>query len=354
MILLPIVSSFGLVTNSFIIIAISIQDTKKHLKANHYAYIRLYAIFNLLILFLDIFLPFLSECQTHAGIYCSQIRHFLGVQYLKIIFGEYFSSVLRMASNFAYVGFSLNRLSLIGKDHGKVITFFSKTSSTKYILVCLIPSVILSLSKAFHYQVNKVDTSFYDNDLQQYPIEFNRNLKNVFSSNYKILSRLIRISNSIVDITNSLLFILINLILDIILIFKLKKTLSERIIVNLKSNELIINRTVRLVTFYAIFSVLLKLPSCAISLIESINPTFFFFFRVSFGISLFFENFCLHARFCFMFTKLAETLFALSLSTAIFFFYSFDNKFALAIIITKSRLFSDRATHRKLLASLET
>lgn len=350
MLLLPFVSLLGLATNLLIIVTISIKDTRKFLKAKQYQYIRINSVFNVIFLLLNFF-SWLSECQTHAGIYCSPIRHLLAIQYFRIIGVEFFSSVFRLASNFAYFGFSINRLSLIGKKHGKVVIFFSELSIVKFTFVCLIISVGLSIPKAFHLQANKVDANIFE---QHYPLVYERNFNNILKYRSVEISKLLNITNAISDISNYLLFILVNLILDIILIVKLKKTLSERINVDKKANDKIVDRTVRLVVNYAIVGILLKIPSSIKSVYDAIHVDYVYLASSnSSRLQIFYENVCVYARLCMMFEHLAHVLFTGSLVTGIFFYYFFDRMFAISLKICKSRLSSTKEAHRKFMSSIE-
>lgn len=159
-----------------------------------------------------------------------------------------------------------------------MITFFSEVSIAKYTFFCLLISVGLSIPKAFHLQANKVDANTSE---QHYPIVYERNFNNIFKYHFVEISKLLNITNAISDISSYLVFILINLILDIILIVKLKKTLSERINVDKKANDKIVDRTVRLVVIYALVCILLKVPSSIKSVFDAVHVDYIFLVDLS-------------------------------------------------------------------------
>ena len=64
--------------------------------------------------------------------------------FLKVIFKESFVVALRFMSNFLYIAFAFNQISLIGKDHPKLVEFMSKVGIKKYILVMGLISIGLS------------------------------------------------------------------------------------------------------------------------------------------------------------------------------------------------------------------
>lgn len=101
------------------------------------------------------------------------------------------------------LGFSINRISLIGKDHVKFIKFMSEVSIKKYTAVFLLISAILSLIKGFHYHVIEQRNEFDD---QNYPILFYRipfiNLS---------LAKVVDAFNALADLSNYLVFIIIQL-----------------------------------------------------------------------------------------------------------------------------------------------
>ena len=166
--IIPLVGLFGLLTNTFIVFVVSLSENKEYLKAKQYSYMRIASLANALVCFISMFTP-IYQCQSFDGIFCSSVHHLVFIQYFKIICVEFISSVLKMISNFSYLGFLIARSSLIGKNHGKFIQIFSGLSVAKFMFVSLLLSVIFSIVKIFRYELNTFDTD------QNYPIPFDRN-----------------------------------------------------------------------------------------------------------------------------------------------------------------------------------
>ena len=193
------------------------KSNKKELKENQYKYMRLNAIFNILILLIEPF-TLISECHDNGAIFCSQIRFWQFSQYFKIIFGEYVSNLCRLAANFTYVYFALNRLSLIGKDHGKMVTNASKLKMKQFLWRISIPCLILPVVKIFRYLPNRflIDAD-YPIPIGYYFMYFDMSLMIVYMS-----------FNITFDLINYVVFLLVNFIIDVNVAFKMKLTIEEK------------------------------------------------------------------------------------------------------------------------------
>ena len=215
--IMPFVCLLGIVSNSLVIYTVSQKSNEKQFKENQYKYMRLNAIFNILILVIEPF-TLISECRDYNSLFCSRIRYWQLSQYFKIISGEYFSNVFRLAANFTYVQFALNRLSLIGKNHGKLVTNAAKLKMRQYIWRILIPCLILPVIKIFRYFPNsyRIDAD--------YPIPIGYYFKYLSSS----LMFIYMSFNITFDILNYALFLIINFIIDINLAIRMKQTIEEK------------------------------------------------------------------------------------------------------------------------------
>ena len=226
-VLVPIVSTFGIITNVLIVYTVSHKSNQKSLKENQYKYMRLNAIFNIVILIIEP-ITLTSECHNYnLGIFCSQIRTSMFAQYFKIIFSEYVSNVFRLAANFSYVVFALIRLSLIGREHGKLVTKASKLKIKGFILRFFAPCLLLSTVKVFRFFPNSLMSDFdYPISIEQYFHQIKITLTCVFLS-----------FNLLYDFINYMLFLIINFIVDICLAVQMKQTISEKEAKNLGSNN---------------------------------------------------------------------------------------------------------------------
>ena len=216
-VIMPLVCLLGIIFNSLVICVVSNKSNQKDLKENQYKYMRLNAIFNILILIIEPF-TLISECRDYSSLFCSQIRFWQLSQYFKIIFGEYFSNVFRLAANFTYVQFALNRLSLIGRDHGKLVTNAAKLKMRQYIWRIIIPCLVLPAIKIFRYFPNS-----YCIDAD-YPIPIGYYFKYLNSSLMFVYISV----NITFDILNYFVFLVVNFIIDVNLAIKMKQTIEEK------------------------------------------------------------------------------------------------------------------------------
>lgn len=216
-ILNPIVCLLGIVTSLITIYVVSHKTNRKELKENQYDYMRLNAIINVFIFLIQI-LSLISECQNFLGVFCSSIRSWSFSQYFKIIFVEYVSNVLRFASNFTYVGFAFNRLSLIGKDHNKLVKYMSELKIKQFIFTIIFPCLILPVVKLFRFIPNKGEP---ENDFPN-PIAF------MFCRLNVSVIILFIVFNFLSDFLSYFVFLVINFVLDICITVKLKRTIDEK------------------------------------------------------------------------------------------------------------------------------
>lgn len=215
LILTPLICFLGIVSNLLIIYTVSYKPNKKDLKERQYKYMRLNSASNTLILVIAS-MNMINECDY--GFFCSNVRRSLISQYFKIVFSEYLMNLLRLMSNFTYVGFAINRLSLIGKNHAKIILSISNMSVKKFFLIILIPSSLLPIVKIFRFRINILDPD------ELYPIPFGY----IFSNHNKAKLFCYLSFNFFYDFVNSFAFWILNLIIDIVLVIKLKSAIDQK------------------------------------------------------------------------------------------------------------------------------
>lgn len=217
--LMPIVCLLGIVTNFLVLITVKHKSNQKALKENQYSYMSLNACCNLLMLAFQA-IRLTSECQVFNGVFCSSssVRKSLFVQFYRIIFVEYLTHVLNVMSNLSYIVYSISRLSLVGQDHGKFVTMMSKLRVTRFILVTFLFCFVMPASKIFTFRPN------FSTPIYEYPDTFESHLMNTKYS----LILLYYASNIAYFLTISLGFIVANLVIDISLLFSLKKVIADR------------------------------------------------------------------------------------------------------------------------------
>ena len=135
------ISFLGLFSNFTLIFVISHKQNKLVLKElKHFHYMRLNAIFNSLIFIIRI-LSLMSECYDYYFLYCSSIHRLVAIQLEKMIFSEFLGNTFRYMSSLSFIAFTLSRISLLGQDHGKIVTWISELSMKKFISYSLFFSI---------------------------------------------------------------------------------------------------------------------------------------------------------------------------------------------------------------------
>ena len=175
------------------------------------------AISNALILVIQ-GLSLISECQRFNGIYCSMINKSPVAQYFKIIFQAYISSFLILFSNLTYMAFAISRLSLIGKNHGKLTVYVSNLTIGQFLVRVFLPCLALPVVKIFKYIPN------FDQPEDEYPHPFVYFFNKISrGKSFTFLS-----FNILFDLINSFGFLVANLIVDILLAIRLKQLIDEK------------------------------------------------------------------------------------------------------------------------------
>ena len=337
----PIICLFGIVTNTLIVITVIHKKNRKELKEKQYTYMTINSITNILILFIQI-LSLMNECQYPFGIFCSSIRKYPVIQYFKIVFGETVSSFLRLISNFTYLAFSINRLSLVGKN-GDFIEYFSKLAVYKYMIFSFVISASFSIVKGFRFKLN----SFQPDEF--YPLIFHRDFF-TYLSNYQLIYSLLFAFDAVYTLINYIIFTLIHLIFDILLFYKIRKTIKEKEVKyktifllidsqyskKLKENQETIRKVLTMVILSALVSLIFKIPISITPLndIRLLISTPFDHLEKDFksGRELFkfpysMKTICYFDEICLIFESFGNFLFLFSFGINIFFYYKFDKKF---------------------------
>jgi hypothetical protein len=335
----PILCIFGIICNILIIYVINKKENnRENLKEKHYTYMAINSFSNLVILVIEI-LKLMNECQYPFGFYCSSIRKVIFIQYNFLVF-EFLSSSFRLTSNFTYVAFSLCRLEKIGKDHTKFIEFFSKLGIKKYMTFSIFISIAFSVVKPLRYDIN------YDLEYNDFPINFSQNHMR-FGWQIQIKFILALIFDNLYDIVCNLLFVLANLIIDIVLIFKLRRVLIEKeekskCLDKLSQEKMkqesaeSMRRVILMVILNSLIHFLSKIPLTITSLNDlrlQISRTYF---DVSYGTLRTYHwftfpysmrYFCALDKICLLFRKFGNFLYLISISINLFFLKKFDKNF---------------------------
>lgn len=309
---------------------------------------------NIVILIIQIF-GLVSECHSPFGIYCSSIYTSEFAQYFKIVFGESISTFFRLVSNFSYVAFAINRLSLVGTS-GKFVKFFSDLSVKIFILFVVLISAGLCTVKGFRYRINdhqldeKFPTIFYR---QPFDVEYIDDTKLAYS--------LLFTFDALCDFINYVLFIVVNLVFDVTLFVRMRATLRQKLARFSNSDEKkqaeareAIERVIRLVLLNAALNLVFKLPVSIVSLndlrllvVARFTDLTRFNERRAFEFPYSMRELCHIDDVCLVYLDFSNMMFFLAISSGFFFYKAFDSKFKEAFNTFKSNMNNNKKSSKK-------
>ena len=333
----------GIVTNLLVVIIILHKDNKETFKdLKHYSYLCLNSVFNLIILIIWI-LSWINECFYPFEAFCPEFRKVQFIQFFKIIFKEVIVTLLKYMCNFTYAAFALNRIALIGKDHSKIVKFISEVNIKLYIAVCFIISSSLSWIKYFKYQLNYFEpnsnfpiSNEWDLMILTDYYEFKYDLRNA----YQISDRFYFIYNSISDIINYLVFVIISIIIDVSMVLQVKQILNEKLNkfskvndskyeAKKKENKDAINKLIQMVVINTALGVIFKFPSSFMSIINLYATFYYRNYKNLFNAPVFGEFYSnlMDTGFFSLINDLCDFLYIISISILFFIYKRFDKKF---------------------------
>ena len=239
--------------------------------------------------------------------------------------------------NFSYVAFALNRIAIIKKDENKLLKFFSEVSIKKYIIVSILISIGLSVIKYFKYAIN------YGYPWMNYPISNEWDILIYNHNNFDPLNDAYFIINSISDIINYVLFVLICLIIDIFMVRELRKVMNDKLqkierlyaehsktkVENTKKeNDEAMNKAIRMVVINTSVGILFKTP---ISFLPILNVYAKFNDKISEKVNIHpefgrFYSTLFRNGFYGLISDLSDFLFVLSISIQPLIYKRFDRK----------------------------
>ena len=325
----------GIITNVIIVAVIQLKENSDLFKEfKHFSYLCLNSVFCIMILVIEI-LSWMNECFYPYEVFCPEIRKLVAIQFFKIIFKECLVTVFKFMCNFTYVAFALNRISLIGKDHGKIVTFFSELGIKKYIGLSLLISTSLSWVTYFKYYVNYI----YNVESADFPFLAENNLFTIISNNFIDAYYII---NSISSFVNYFLFVVICAIIDICMVVQLRRTLNEKTkksesMMNQKQNEAIkieneeaVNKAIKMVVLNTAIGIFFKFPVFFIPLYNVIVDFYhkkFVNYQISHPGFADFYRFLKDSEFYNLIEDVSNFLFTISLFIQLFIYNRFDKKF---------------------------
>lgn len=334
------ISLFGILTNSIIIYMIVSKKNDDIFKGfRQYTYLAAISVFNIAIQVIQI-ISWIGQCSQTIDLFCPITRKFVAVQFFRIIFKEFFIVHLRFMCNFSYVAFALNRISLIGQNHTKLVEFMTRVNIRNFFIVTTIISALFSLVKGFQLKVN------YGRSDELYPTSFEQDFRmRPFDSAIGTLF----IANFISDFLNYFFFLGFNLGIDVYMLVRLRNTLNEKVnrfadkttsttkspkskkenISKEQVAQKTMKNAIKMVVFNSTLNITLKFTFLITPLINVISVFYYKSktFRLLHDYSLdstyrWLQN----AGFFFLFQNLSEWLFTLLIATQLFFYIRFDKK----------------------------
>lgn len=244
-------------------------------------------------------------------------------------------------------------MSRVGREHGKFIMYFNdKLSIKKYLGVCFLISAGLSVCKALQYEIN----------IDSFDLPFpNLFSQNSFKKTWFYIPKYVAITiiNGVFDFLNYFLFVMVHLIVDLVLLKKLRRAISEKkqkmieiksaselekALKDAKESE---KRALNMVILNSVFNLVSKVPSMITPLNDLKFLTFkkpdqndtsgWSFYYAPLNIQFTLRVYCALERGCMLFRSFGNFLFLLSSSLVLFFLKSFDMNFKAAFRSTVSQ-----------------
>lgn len=354
----PIMSLFGLITNILTIIVIRNKNLKKELEKKHYSYMIIHSAANILVCLTQT-ISLINECQQPFGPFCSSIRKLKFVQYLKLIIVEYFGAFFFGVANFTYVGFAINRLALVGKNHNTLTRLVADATILQFMIISVLISGGFSVIKPLEYSLN----IYLFDQKSSFPYFF-------IGETYAIIntSSILKLTFEVVyNFINYCLFVVFNLIIDLLLLMKIRevtrekaekfKDQSEKVREKLeKENAKSVREVVNLVVMNSLVNLAFKVPIC-ITTMNDLRITIFKYSLVSnigydvvkdvYSFPYTMKFYCFLDKSCELFKSFGDLLLLASVLNSFFFMRRFDRNFknSLADLISPS---SEQEARKKL------
>lgn len=202
--------------SSFILVLLSLSfiflfKNVKNLKQNLY-FIKYYSFICLFYIILQL-LSFINQCPFKTGLFCSTIRSKIIVQYYKKFIVDFFCEVLKFLLNFLVLSYNYYRFRFLTKSN--FILTLSRIQLIFFFFLSL--GLIINWSNILHSQINYSQPNF------NYPIS-SLNSENIFEPPKTYL----KYFNALSKIVNYALFIIFNLLVDFLIIRKLRKIVRHK------------------------------------------------------------------------------------------------------------------------------
>lgn len=328
--ILPFVSVVGIVLNLLVIIVLL---DKRHNHTFHrqiYKFMTGISMFNFLILILYLF-KLMSDCITYNGLFCSLVRevHLVQCLYIAEVFLIRF---FKFCSSLTLISFSLSRYMDSERENKSYLIQKSRLTVTKIYIIIFVVSMMFSFENILQYKLNNNEGTF----VNKYPIE--KNLLNDFEDISEGFVYVILLLIS--EFANSFVIVVINFVLDIFLIIKIKKLKKKFFAVFSRSRSTYIDalkhkemNLFKMVIFTGLANFFLRIPELIGSIMKYLKYFLAykqFKYRLTDSINIFVDM-CVHMDLCTEFQSMAEVIYLISFSVDFVIFYVYNKSFRLAL-----------------------
>jgi hypothetical protein len=330
-ILAPIFCFFGIILNLLTILVIRNKKMKKDFNESMYKHVIINGVFNI-VYCLIVTSRLINTCIFYGpSIFCSNFYQEDWAQYFKLIFYHFLGNTIKICLNVSYLIFSISRLKLITTENTRNQNLVCGNRKLFiYICVLFLTSSILSIFKFFEYKTND------DFDIsKELPMEIRDYQHCLVSTNHFQckLFKILKISNRSL---NDLLFVILNVLIDVILLIKFKKLMDIKLhqiedIVQRKLIEKNKQNVNHMILFNSFIYIISHLPALTMTLLLII---------FSDAISIF----CNNRSSCDLLNEEAEFFGLISIVCQFFVFKLFDKNFKMSFNEIKLKLFAKMHT----------
>ena len=213
----PIIAAVSFSFNLIIILVITSKKNKalKLFEAKMFDYILVNSAFNCLECFIYEF-RLIGMCMGHYSVYCSTVR--VKAWLFTIIFNGLFSEAIKTASIITGLLFSIVRYAETSQTDNRFMKKLYNTKIKKVVMMVLILSIIMSTAKMFEYQI------YFLNFDYDFPSPFFLSFRDKTPASYVEL-----VFYYLHYIINDFVILIINLVVDIKLVFIIKANLKQKI-----------------------------------------------------------------------------------------------------------------------------
>jgi hypothetical protein len=320
----PTLCFIGIMTNLLIIIVLKNKNKKKSFKFTFYKHLHKNAILNLIFCLIHL-ISLINVCIFFKISFCSQIFKWNFSQYFKIYIVYFLGDSIKLCSNISYVVLSLTRFyeSTSSTKSSKFFNKILKVNIRGFYLVCFLISLVLNSFQFLQFKPNEYFSPINEGfPFDAFDIKYCDHTQEP-SKLFKIGCKIIPILDLINNILNNIVFILVNLIIDLSLLRFSHKKYNEK--KNLTNDRTILEeahnskeKITKMVLINSVFFFISHFPAF-------LSTIFMMIFHEKIS------KFCLFMFSCKKILEIFQSFYLISISLQIFLFLSFDKNFKLSL-----------------------